>query len=214
MMDSHGFNLWAGNYDKSVNVTDDDNEYPFAGYKELMNDIFNKAMNEKPETVLDIGIGTGTLAYKLYENGIQLTGIDFSKEMLDIAKEKMPKATLIEHDFTNDLPLEVQNKRYDLIISTYALHHLTDDEKAAFILRLLNQLNDDGVIIIGDVSFCSRNDLENCKQSCGDEWDDDEFYFVFTELEENLKKWCLLTYRQISHCAGILEIRPHSTIKS
>ena len=34
MLSSQGFNLWADGYDKSVNLTDEEGGYPFAGYKE------------------------------------------------------------------------------------------------------------------------------------------------------------------------------------
>jgi len=206
MLDNHGFNLWAGDYDEAVEASDDDNTYPFAGYKDLMNVIYGTVMSQNPTTVLDIGIGTGTLTFKLYESGIKITGIDFSDEMLAIVREKMPTATLIKHDFTKGMPAEVRGAKYDFIISTYALHHLTDDEKVSFLLSATEHLNNNGKIIIGDVSFQNKADLDNCKISSGDEWDDDEFYFIFTELEEKLKDKYHLTYRQISHCAGILEV--------
>ena len=32
MLKSDGFNLWANAYDKSVNLSEEANEYPFAGY--------------------------------------------------------------------------------------------------------------------------------------------------------------------------------------
>ena len=206
MLDSHGFNMWAGDYDEAVKNSDDDSSYPFAGYRNLMNVIYGSVMNQNPKTVLDVGIGTGTLAFKLHESGVQVTGIDFSDEMLGIVKEKMPAAILIKHDFTKGMPPEVRGRSYDFIVSTYALHHLTDDEKVSFILSALEHLNDNGKIIMGDVSFQNKADRDNCKISAGDEWDDQEFYFIFTDLEEKLKGKCNLTYLQISHCAGIMEI--------
>jgi len=207
MLDSNGFNLWAGNYDKSVDISDSNDDYPFAGYKKLMNAIYGTVMNKCPANILDIGIGSGTLAHKLYEQGNNITGIDFSKEMIAIAQEKMPSANLIQYDFSEGLPTVLNNSTFDFIISTYALHHLADANKIIFITSLLNSLNDNGVIIIGDVSFQTRNDLNNCKASCGSEWDDDEYYFVFSEINENLSNKCVLTYHQFSHCSGIMEIR-------
>jgi len=204
MLDSNGFDLWAGDYDNSVNVTDDDNQYPFAGYKKLMNVIYGTVMSKSPATVLDIGIGTGTLAFRLYEGGNSITGVDFSSEMLKTARAKMPDATLIEHDFTKGLPCELGNMKFDFIISTYALHHLTDEKKIPFILSLVNHLKDNGIILIGDVSFRNREDLEKCREASGDGWDDDEFYFVFSELNEKIGDKYSLEYTQISHCAGVL----------
>jgi len=204
MLNSSGFNLWADDYDKSVNVADDDNLYPFAGYKELMNIIYGTVMQKSPATILDVGIGTGTLAFRLYEGGNQITGIDFSSEMLKIARAKMPDATLIEHDFTKGLPDDLRNMKFDFVISTYALHHLTDEEKIPFIISLADLLNDDGRILIGDVSFRNRDDLEKCKEVSGDDWDDDEFYFVFSELNDKIGDKHSASYTQISHCAGVL----------
>ena len=31
MLDSRGFDLWADGYDRSVDISDEDNTYPFAG---------------------------------------------------------------------------------------------------------------------------------------------------------------------------------------
>ena len=208
MLDSTGFDLWAGDYDKTVGITDENDLYPFAGYRDLMSTVYSMIMSKQPVTVLDIGIGTGVLAFKLYENGVKITGIDFSSEMLNITRKKMPEASLINYDFTKGLPPELLNKKFDLIVSTYALHHMTDNEKATFIPSLFELLNDDGPIIIGDVSFQNREELENCKAKYSDDWDDDEFYFVFTELSKSLSDKCSMSYHQISHCAGILEVSP------
>jgi putative AdoMet-dependent methyltransferase len=207
-LDSRSFDLWAGDYDETVEAADSDNLYPFAGYKILMNQIYGTVMNRKPASVLDIGIGTGVLANKLYEGGNRITGVDFSNAMLDTVRRKMPDIILIEYDFTKGLPPELKNTKFDFIISTYALHHLTDEDKIPFILSALSHLNENGLIIIGDVSFYTRSDLNECKNKSGDDWDGDEFYFVFSELNKALKNKCSLKYRQISYCSGILEISP------
>ena len=207
MLDNHGFDLWADGYDKSVDIADENDLYPFAGYKNLMNLIYNAVMAKCPVRILDIGIGTGTLAFKLYESGNKITGVDFSKEMINHSRAKMPDAKLIQHDFTKGLPGELRDEKFDFIISTYALHHLADHEKIDFIQTLLGHLDKGGIIIIGDVGFQDRESLEKCQKSCGNQWDEDEFYFVFSELEDKLSRCCAMAYYQVSHCAGILEIR-------
>ncbi|MCL2014913.1 MAG: class I SAM-dependent methyltransferase [Defluviitaleaceae bacterium] len=206
MLDNHGFDLWANGYDKSVDITDEKDLYPFAGYKNLMNAVYNAIMVKCPAKILDIGIGTGTLALKLYESGNVIIGVDFSSEMLNQSRAKMPNATLIQYDFSKGLPCELSGEKFDFIISTYALHHLTDIEKIEFIQTLLTHLNSAGTIIIGDVGFQNRESLDKCKISCGNEWDDEEFYFVYSELWGKLLSHCTMMYHQISHCAGILEI--------
>jgi len=210
------FDIWADDYDKDVDITDDDNKYPFAGYKDIINDIYNKIIKSDPAKILDIGIGTGILAAKLYEFGNNITGVDFSENMLAVARKKMPNAELIQFDFAKGLPPQLDEAKdaadaakFDFIISTYAMHHLTDAEKISFIKLLLEYLSDNSLIIIGDIGFENRNDLEECAAMNDGEWDEEEFYFVFSELNANeeLKSICMMSYRQFSHCAGIIEIK-------
>ena len=203
MLDNKGFDLWADDYDKSVGLSDDDNSYPFAGYKEILNLIYNEVLSLKAKKVLDIGFGTGTLTSRLYEKGIEIYGQDFSKEMFDIAKEKMPHAKLYFKDFSHGLDEALLTNKYDAIIATYSLHHLVDEDKIDFIKILLPLLNDGGKILIGDVAFKTRHELEICKNLAVDSWDDEEFYFVYDEM---IDKFPTATFNQISHCAGIITI--------
>jgi len=202
MLDNKGFDLWADGYDKSVNLSEEDNEYPFAGYKDVLNEIYNVIHSKKKATILDIGFGTGVLTKKLYDDGYKIWGVDFSERMIEISKEKMPNSKLFQYDFTKGLPEEVEGQKFDFIISTYALHHLSDIEKVKFLTKLLNLLNKDGMILIGDVAFATREMLDKCRADCGEEnWDDDEFYFVFDELK---KSFIDVEFTQISHFAGVL----------
>lgn len=204
MLDNKGFDLWADGYDKSVNLCEEDNEYPFAGYKNVLNEIYKSIHSKKKTTILDIGFGTGVLDKKLYDDGYKVWGVDFSEKMINIAQEKMPKAKLFQYNFTKGLPNEIENQKFDFIISTYALHHLTDDEKINFINKLKGILDINGTILIGDVAFETRELHDNCKKQCGEGWDDEEFYFVFDELKQSYSN---LEYKRISHCAGVLTLK-------
>ncbi len=204
MLDNKGFDLWADGYDKSVGLSDDDNSYPFAGYKEILNQIYNEVLSIKSKKVLDIGFGTGTLTSRLYEKGTEIYGQDFSKEMLAIAKGKMPHAHLYSKDFSLGLDEKLLANKYDAIIATYSLHHLVDEDKIDFIKSLLSLLNDGGKILIGDVAFRTRDELEACKHQAGKSWDDEEFYFIYDEIKD---KFPTSTFNQISHCAGIITIK-------
>ncbi len=163
MLDDKGFDLWADGYDNSVQLSEENNEYPFAGYKDVLNTIYNLVRKREKAKILDIGFGTGILTKKLYDDGYQIYGIDFSQNMIEIAKEKMPLANLIRYDFSKGLPEEIKDISFDFIISTYAMHHLEDKEKITFIEKLESHLNEDGKIIIGDIAFKTRELLEKCK---------------------------------------------------
>lgn len=204
MLSKQGFNLWANDYDRTVQLSEENNEYPFAGYKEILNRIFNEAMQKEESAILDIGFGTGILTAKLYDHGHLIDGIDFSEEMIVIAQEKMPKARLIQADITNGLPEPIAGSSYDTIISTYALHHLTDGEKTAFFETLLAHLKPDGKIFIGDIAFRTRADLAQCRLDNIRHWDEDEFYFAYDEFEKSVKGICKSEFHPVSHCGGVI----------
>ena len=201
MLNNHGFDLWSDSYDVSVRQADESNKYPFAGYSSLMNTIYGTIMNDSPVKVFDVGFGTALLTSKLYDAGNHITGIDFSSEMLKIASSKMPTAHLMQWDFSLGIPPVLNDQSFDFIISTYALHHLTDDAKVDFIIALLSLLEPQGVIMIGDVCFRTRDALISCKEACGGEWDDDEFYFVFSEVHDRLVALCNLAFHEIGRAS-------------
>lgn len=205
MLDNKGFDLWADGYDKSVQLSEENDEYPFAGYKDVLNTIYNIVHKREKAKILDIGFGTGILTKRLYDDGYEIYGIDFSQNMIEIAKEKMPLASLIKYDFSKGLPEEIKDNSFDYIISTYAMHHLEDAEKNEFIEKLENYLNRDGKIIIGDIAFKTRELLEKCKTNYNEYWDDEEIYFVFEELKESLFNKNI-SFTEISHCSGVIQI--------
>jgi tRNA (cmo5U34)-methyltransferase len=83
----------------------------------------------KPK-VLDMGAGTGLLTSFLLEKrpDAQVTLIDISDQMLDIARQRFRDIKEVEYivgDYAQyDFPQE-----YDIIISAFSIHHLSDEEK-------------------------------------------------------------------------------------
>ena len=203
MLDSKGFDLWEDGYDKAVGLSDEENTYPFAGYKEVLGRIYQIIMEKPGATVLDVGFGTGTLTAKLYENGCTIYGQDFSSRMIELASAKMPEARLFQGDILNGLVVPLLLQRYDFIVATYSLHHLTDEQKKGSLRLMLEQLNENGQILIGDVAFPTRDALEKCRREAGGLWDNEEVYFVADEMK---KEFPGLAFTKVSHCAGILRL--------
>lgn len=204
MLNNIGFDLWADGYDKSVGLSDESGTYPFAGYRQVLNRIYNGVLSGDGKAVLDIGFGTGTLTTKLYDQGCIIYGQDFSQRMIELAQAKMPQAHLYPWNFSVGLVDALKKQRYDAIIATYSLHHLSDTEKTVFLEGLLQQLKDGGVLYIGDVAFRTRDELEACRMQAGDTWDDDEIYFVYDELKPAFPQ---LTFERYSDCAGVLTLK-------
>ena len=204
MLNSNGFDVWADGYDESVRLADESDAYPFAGYATILKEIYGRVCASGAKAVLDIGFGTGTLAAKLYQQGCDVFGQDFSSRMIQLAQGKMPRAKLYQGDFSLGLVQALKQQRYDAIIATYALHHLTDEQKAAFFQELLPLLQDNGCIYVGDVAFATRAQLEQCKAQAGDDWDASEIYFVYDELKQAFPQ---LRFEPVSHCAGLLTLK-------
>ena len=201
MLSDKGFDLWADGYDESVGLCEEANEYPFAGYKRVLGTIYDRIRCGDGKWVLDVGIGTGVLAKRLYDAGYHITGVDFSGKMLEIAGNSMSAARLIQHDFSQGLPQTLKEETFDFITCTYAIHHLDDGQKIELIKALLAILAPGGTLYIGDVAFETKGELAQCRAACGEDWDEDEIYPVAEILQGVFPD---MQFEKISFCAGIM----------
>jgi len=203
MLDRKGFDLWAGDYDRQVGLSDESGTYPFAGYRAALGMVYDAVLSAGARTLLDIGFGTGVLTSALYDRGLSVWGQDFSEKMISIAGEKMPQARLYAGDFSRGPVPELKCRRYDAIVATYSLHHLTDGEKAEFIRSLQPLLSENGRIYIADIAFPDNASLDACRENAGDAWDGDEHYFVFERFKKDFPS---AEFYPLSHCAGVIVI--------
>ena len=60
LLDHQGFDLWADGYDEDVQVGEESDTYPFAGYQSVLNTVYG-IVRGRVGNVLDIGFGTGIL---------------------------------------------------------------------------------------------------------------------------------------------------------
>lgn len=209
MLGKEGFDQWAGNYDERI--SQDSTGYPFEGYYDVLAYVHSLIDNPVEKKILDIGVGTGLLSYLLYKRGSQIWGLDFSEKMIERAQRKMPKASFFQHDFSRGLPDEVSTMKFDYIISSYAIHHLNDEGKIKLVEELKTILKDTGKIIIADVAFTNREELEACKKQYQGHWDNQEAYIVADSLMtvlENAGWQC--EYHQVSFCGGVLDLNPEA----
>lgn len=104
--------------------------------KPLIN-ILNKSKNT---TILDIGCGNGWLTNILIDNGFDAYGTDASETGIKVAKQKHPDRFFVQ-DLTKDsLPIELQNIKFDTIISTEVIEHLySPREYLKFCKRILQK---------------------------------------------------------------------------
>lgn len=117
------FDTWSKGYDQYLDGSP---------HYDILTDCLLQSMHLSPEEhVLDIGIGTGNLAFKINERfGCQFSGIDVSQEMLNITKAKAE-----EKGMKVDLRLEKiestthKENSFDAAIASFALHHVPAEKK-------------------------------------------------------------------------------------
>ena len=63
----------------------------YSKWADFIEKIFYKECNARPELVLDLGCGTGKMTIELAKRGYDMTGVDYSPEMLDIARNEAEK---------------------------------------------------------------------------------------------------------------------------
>lgn len=101
-------------------------------------------------TVLDIGCGGGLVSEGLSKIGATVTGVDFIKENIKVAKMHAKKNNLKINYFVKDFEKEKITSKYDVIIILEVLEHLNNWEE--FIKKIKLSLNKNGTLIISTIN--------------------------------------------------------------
>ena len=114
MQNREAYNRWSMTYDSVDNKT-----------RDLEATVLRKLLSNIDFTdVIELGCGTGKNTVWLVEKADHVIGIDFSEEMLSVARKKFNTGTI---DFTNaDItkPWSFIEKKVDLITCSLVLEHI------------------------------------------------------------------------------------------
>lgn len=133
--------------------------------------------------------------------GFEIYGQDFSERMTQIARRKMPEAKLYTQDLSDGLHRDLKDQTFDVILSTYVLHHLEPEAQIHMIRTMHERLNAQSLLLLGDITFLTQAEQVLCRQQHPD-WDEDEYYFIYEEMRSMLPG--KVRFEKISHCSGIL----------
>ncbi|MFC4684416.1 MULTISPECIES: trans-aconitate 2-methyltransferase [Exiguobacterium] len=139
------FKEWATEYDATVTGHDEQYREVFAGYETMLNEVVDQLEGR----VMEFGSGTGNLSAKILERH-ELISVEPSPEMRAVAAEKL-QLDIVDGDFLN-YPTDQQ---VDTIVSSYAFHHLTDDEKRTAIRSYVEHLDAPRFVLL-DTMFASQ----------------------------------------------------------
>ena len=177
----------AQGYD--LDVADEDNPIR-EGYSALLDWVAKEASPGEESSVLELGTGTGNLTVLLGRPG-RLVCVDVSEEMLRIAHTKLSGLDGVEY-MVSDL-LEIFDRLrdpFDLLVSTYAIHHLTAEEKSLLFHRIAEGLAPGGRAVFGDLMFADsehrREYLAGLRRSQANEHADEIEDEFFWDLERSV----------------------------
>lgn len=158
------------------NIIAEDYSKLFTNIKEYKKHIDNFMLNmNKGNKILDAGCGSGEAMKYMSDKGMIVTGVDFAREMLNIAKQR--------HSINNvkceDICKFKTNEKFDGILCRYILFHLPTQNLKKVIKNFYNMLNDGG-------KLCIISDLTDLKgeQMLDEELSpDNKIYYNLIDLE-------------------------------
>jgi tRNA (cmo5U34)-methyltransferase len=99
--------------------------------------------------VLDLGTGDGVTLGLVRELRPDATGVavDFTEEMLGRARERFAgeSVDVVAHDLADPLPSAWGG--FDLVVSSFAIHHVPDDRKRALYGEIFDRLDEGGTFL-------------------------------------------------------------------
>jgi tRNA (cmo5U34)-methyltransferase len=157
-------------------------------YKDMINALISSIPFEHDAQVkvLDLGCGTGTVTKTLKEQfkNAEVTCLDLAENMIEMAKIKLENYTNIEYVIGDFYEYNFTEK-YDVIVSSLALHHLaTDEDKKGFYKKIHEALTHGGVFLNADAVLGSDEYLQGLYAS---KWK--EFMNQSISIEEIEEKW-------------------------
>jgi len=152
------FEQWADSYDETVIGNDIEYKEVFSNYEKILEEVATRSFGH----VVEFGVGTGNLTKRLLERGLKVTGIEPSPSMRKLAQEKIGSEAVIKD---GDFMTFTVEENADTLVSTYAFHHLTDEEKAEAVSSYGKLLSDGGKIVFADTMYESE---EHYQQAISD----------------------------------------------
>ncbi len=108
--------------------------YPEAFYRQLT----SRNLCVKGQTVLDVGTGTGVLPRNMYQYGAEWTGVDISKEQIDMAKE-LSQGMDIRYLVSPIEELNLRDNSFDVITACQCFWYFDHEKTAPLFHNLLVQ---------------------------------------------------------------------------
>jgi SAM-dependent methyltransferase len=139
--------VWDRRVDQWADTVD---ESP--AFAQLRERVLQLAAPVDTDRCLDLGAGTGFLTLRLAALTSGVLATDLSSEMLRSLREDAEKAEAPVNTLVADMAqLKLPASSFELIVSTYAMHYLTDDDKLQLLRNMHRWVVPGGRIVVADM---------------------------------------------------------------
>lgn len=189
-------------------------------------DLVNRILDKDFNKILDVGCGTGMSTAPLAENWktAEITGVDLSEEMLQVARETIPSASFVQRDCSKSLK---DMGKFDLIFSNAFLQWIPNQEE--FITNSFEMLNDGGIFATQIPLFDAmpaNECLLNAEKVMSDKFSGiesekyvfhspAEYYDIMAKSTDNITMWSTDYFHEMDDHNQVLDflkgaaLRPH-----
>ncbi len=154
-------------------------------FKEVPSEFSKEFLGSCTGNVLDLGSGSGRHLTKIKQGKMYL--VDFSKEMIKLAKEKAKKQKIDAEFFVVDISQELpfQDNFFEYAVSISAIHCIPPESHKKTISELYRVMKPQSKILIGVWNFKSKRFNQKKGKEKLIKWTDkgERYYYLFDEEE-------------------------------
>ncbi len=138
-------------------------------FAQVLDRVMRLASPEPTDACIDLGAGTGFVTTALAPRVSSVLAVDLSAGMAASLAERAARDGLrnVSIEVSDLREFELPSASVDLVVSSYALHHLADPDKQALVARAARWLRPGGRLVIADMMFgrgASQRDLNILRQ--------------------------------------------------
>lgn len=125
--------------------------------------------------VLDLGCGYGDLTAEIlkHKSNAKIVMLDYSNEMIKICKMRFSgndNIEIFEADLNNGLPDIIENYKFNIVVSSFSLHHIEFKNRVILYKSIYEHLVNEGIFANGDMFIGESSKINDWEFDKWIEW--------------------------------------------